>query len=259
MHKDHAILIPIKKALGNQKYLVNDVDYREKLLNNPIINGLFTVGKSFVILANTFDWSIVAVTGDSLEISGYTNKEIQNMGGEFVMNFTVQEHLQVNMATLKTCMEYSNSIPAEQREHVFAVYFYHGIKKNNEIIAIQHQSIPLAFDENNVPYLFCNIYSDISYLDPQNIPHGMMVNKYTNDVLHLNKNSFELEIRKEIFSNREKEIIRLMTDGDTSNEIASKLNISSDTVRTHRKNILGKAGVNNTISLIKYSIVNSIL
>lgn len=259
MNSEIPILIPIKKAFGKQHYRIKNAVHREKILTHPLINNLYSVGKSFAIIANTSNWEIEAVTGDSTDLTGYTAEEIYNMGGEFLMNFTVPEHLQVNMATVKTCMEYSNSIPEEQRESVFAIYYYHGRKKNGDFIAVQHQSIPVVFDEQKIPFIFCNIYSDISYLDPQNIPHGVMVNKFTREVFHLNKNSLNLEKREDLFSKREKEVIRHMTNGLTSKEIAEILYISNDTVRTHRKNILRKAGVTNTISLIKYAIVNSVL
>lgn len=259
MNSEIPVLIPIKKAFGRQHYLIKNEIHREKFLNHPLVNTLYSIGKSFAVIANTSNWKIEAVTGNSKDLTGYTTDEIHNMGGEFVMNFTVPEHLPVNMATVKTCMEYSNSIPEEQRESIFAIYYYHGRKKNGNIVAVQHQSIPLVFDEQKIPFIFCNIYSDISFLDPQNIPHGVMVNKFTGEVFHLNKKSLNLEKREDQFSKREKEIIRLMSNGLTSKEIAEKLFISNDTVRTHRKNILRKAGVTNTISLIKYAIINSIL
>jgi len=50
---------------------------------------------------------------------------------------------------------------------------------------------------------------------------------------------------------REKEIITLLADGHTSNEIAEKLFLSSYTVDTHRKNMLQKFNVHNTQALLK--------
>ena len=50
---------------------------------------------------------------------------------------------------------------------------------------------------------------------------------------------------------REKQIIRLLADGLTTNQIAERLFISYLTAETHRKNILRKFNVNNTASMIK--------
>ena len=50
---------------------------------------------------------------------------------------------------------------------------------------------------------------------------------------------------------REKEILQLLSEGFTSNDIANKLFLSSYTVDTHRKNMLQKFNVHNTQALLK--------
>jgi DNA-binding NarL/FixJ family response regulator len=54
-----------------------------------------------------------------------------------------------------------------------------------------------------------------------------------------------------IITRREKEVLLLIADGMTNNEIAIKLFISLTTVETHRKNLLAKFEVKNTASLIR--------
>lgn len=49
---------------------------------------------------------------------------------------------------------------------------------------------------------------------------------------------------------REKEILQLLSEGLTSNEIATRLFLSNYTVDTHRKNMLQKFNVHNTQSLM---------
>ncbi len=57
---------------------------------------------------------------------------------------------------------------------------------------------------------------------------------------------------------RELEILRLIADQMTNNEIAEKLCISSRTVDTHRRNLLQKLGVKNTAGLVKYVYENNL-
>jgi DNA-binding NarL/FixJ family response regulator len=52
-------------------------------------------------------------------------------------------------------------------------------------------------------------------------------------------------------TNREIEIIKLIADGLTSQEMADKLFISPRTVETHRANLMKKVGVKNAIELVK--------
>ncbi|MBX2816774.1 MAG: response regulator transcription factor [Saprospiraceae bacterium] len=50
---------------------------------------------------------------------------------------------------------------------------------------------------------------------------------------------------------REQEILELITQAFSNKEIARKLFISDQTVSVHRKNIMRKLGVSNTVSLVK--------
>lgn len=61
------------------------------------------------------------------------------------------------------------------------------------------------------------------------------------------------------FTERELEIIPLLARGRTSREIADALNISKNTVDTHRKNILSKAGLHKTSELTKYAIESGLI
>ncbi len=64
----------------------------------------------------------------------------------------------------------------------------------------------------------------------------------------------EESTKTELLGKREIEIIRLISEGLTSDQIAEKLFISVHTVKTHRKNILRKTGKNSTPDLIAYAI-----
>lgn len=60
-------------------------------------------------------------------------------------------------------------------------------------------------------------------------------------------------------STREIEILKLITQGNTSKEIADKLFISLNTVLTHRKNITSKLGIKTVSGLTYYAIMNGIV
>jgi len=57
-----------------------------------------------------------------------------------------------------------------------------------------------------------------------------------------------------ILTRREKEVLGLIAEGMTNNEIAQKLFVSSTTVDTHRKNLLAKFEAKNVASLIKMAV-----
>jgi len=58
---------------------------------------------------------------------------------------------------------------------------------------------------------------------------------------------------------REEEILRLIAEGLTNNQIAEKLFISPLTVDSHRRNLLTKLKVNNTASLVRLAAEHRLL
>ncbi len=60
-------------------------------------------------------------------------------------------------------------------------------------------------------------------------------------------------------SDREIEVLRLITQEYSNGEIAEKLFISIRTVDTHRRNLLQKLQVKNTVGLVKYAIEKGII
>lgn len=58
----------------------------------------------------------------------------------------------------------------------------------------------------------------------------------------------------EVLSNREKEVLKLVAEGNSNKEIAEQLCISVRTVDHHRANIMGKFRLKNTADLIRYAI-----
>ena len=60
-------------------------------------------------------------------------------------------------------------------------------------------------------------------------------------------------------SKREIEILKLISQEYSNQEIAAKLFISIRTVDTHRRNLLEKLGIKNNVGLVKYAISNGLL
>lgn len=63
----------------------------------------------------------------------------------------------------------------------------------------------------------------------------------------------------EILSRREIEILTLICKEYSNSEIAEKLFLSVSTVETHRKNLIAKLGVNNTVGLVKFALKNKLI
>jgi DNA-binding CsgD family transcriptional regulator len=74
---------------------------------------------------------------------------------------------------------------------------------------------------------------------------------YVSFMLQRKKNSTIL-INHSTLSSREKEVLELIMIGLTNPQVAHKLCISPETVKSHRRHILKKTGSKNTASLVTY-------
>lgn len=60
-------------------------------------------------------------------------------------------------------------------------------------------------------------------------------------------------------SNREREVLQLVAEGFTTNEIAGKLHVSPKTVETHRQRIMNKLDLHDIASLTRYAFEKRII
>jgi DNA-binding NarL/FixJ family response regulator len=65
--------------------------------------------------------------------------------------------------------------------------------------------------------------------------------------------------QESVLTRREKEILKLITDGETNQSIAGKLFISPRTVETHRANLMHKLKVKNTAALVRKALRENIV
>ncbi len=65
------------------------------------------------------------------------------------------------------------------------------------------------------------------------------------------KDTEKAKVKKAKLSKKEKAIVRFIIDGDSSREIAEKLNVSIRTVDNHRANMMKRLGVKNAVELVR--------
>jgi len=63
-----------------------------------------------------------------------------------------------------------------------------------------------------------------------------------------NKHAFSL------LTEREKEVLQLIAEGKSTKQIASNLNVSTKTIESHRRQVMGKLNIRNIADLTKYAI-----
>ncbi len=74
-----------------------------------------------------------------------------------------------------------------------------------------------------------------------------------------NKNAINYDESKDLFSERELQIIKMICKEYKSKEIADKLFINVRTVESHRKNVMDKCNAKNIIGVILFSLKNGMI
>ncbi len=91
-----------------------------------------------------------------------------------------------------------------------------------------------------------SVVSDQTYLSPSIA--GIVVNRYIGK---------ENRSEGSVFTNltqREREVLQVLSEGMSTKEIAYHLNLSVKTVETHRRNIMEKLNIHSISELVKYAI-----
>jgi DNA-binding NarL/FixJ family response regulator len=68
-----------------------------------------------------------------------------------------------------------------------------------------------------------------------------------------------IQTKFDTLSGREREILRLITEGKTQREIASVLFLSEATVKSHRHNIMKKLNIHKSVDLVKQALKSGLI
>lgn len=137
-------------------------------------------------------------------------------------------------------------------------------EKLSDLKNIISSSLPEECDaaqKSNLLHYIDNLHRDIerhtSIEDNILVPLVRLIEE--SDITIRKERSSKAGEGKEKLSDREKEILVCVAKGLINKEIADKLNISINTVITHRKNISRKTGIKTVPGLTVYAILNNLV
>ncbi|MEM7347128.1 MAG: response regulator transcription factor [Chloroflexota bacterium] len=79
------------------------------------------------------------------------------------------------------------------------------------------------------------------------------------EYLRLSKATKPIQDSYDKLTNREREVLQLITEGFSNKEIAAQLQISLKTVGVHRVNLMEKLNIHNVTDLVKYALRKGII
>lgn len=233
-----------KDEIGN---LISSFNYMIGILDRTTVsrdyfNNIISRMDDSLIITDA-DSKIAVVNQSTLNLLGYTEKEIigQHYGILFGENIDKDAFIKYTI------------INDLHKEHHLNNIF-------NTYVTKVGDKIPVLF-------------SGSSMLDEQGVVKGMiLIANYNHVEINFEEdanficsekdaaNHQNLKTSSEIpLTKREREIMKLIAEEQSNQEIAEALFISVRTVETHRKNIMQKLHVKSVIALVKYAALNGII
>ncbi|WP_228446643.1 LuxR C-terminal-related transcriptional regulator [Chryseobacterium sp. 3008163] len=234
----------ILKDASYTKNLELNLELHKKLLN------IFQAGDYYYMIFNVSTMELEFISPHIKNILGYDSNEINAL---FFLDQIHPNDKPYFLNFENKLTEFLKELPLEKRGSYKFQHDYRIKTKTNNYIRLLHQIVPIEFDENNY-YRSLVLHTDITHIKKEGTPCFSIIgfddepSYYNIEVTEKLTKSFDL------FTKREKEVLKCILEGKNSKTIAEKLFISLNTVHNHRKNILTKAEVHNPLDLLSKSI-----
>ena len=233
-----------------RKAIVNDSAYTKELktsleIHKKLLN-YFQAGNYYHMIFNVSTMELESVSPEIETVLGYTPNEVNAL---FFLEKIHVDDKPYFLSFENKLTEFLNKLPLEKRGSYKFQHDYRIRTKNDDFVRLLHQIIPVEYDENNY-YRSLVLHTDITHIKKDGIPCFSIIgfddepSYYNIEVGEALSKSFEL------FTKREKEILKCIVEGKHTKTIADELFISINTVNNHRKNILEKANVHSPLELV---------
>lgn len=206
---------------------------------------------TFYCITNTQDLSFEFISKNMHACLGIEAKTLQAQGMRYFWSRIHPEDIDKWLTALNELMEFTLAeIPIEKRIRMSYTWNFRFKNGHNKYVNIVQNTTPLEFDSNMKPIIGLAHYTVIHPNVKLQITASAKLLNDKNEYETVYYNNFSQKLLSDGISNRERDIIRLLVLNFSSKAIAEKLNISPNTVDTHRRNILKKLHISSTGELI---------
>ncbi len=239
-------------SLGNSMEGMNDIVDQTQLFNQIQSSNLKIVVFSFS------DLSILHVNQGAADIFGASINEIRESGASLIISCFDKKQLEfANKTAILSAPETAKASREDILDSLacycnWIIYSKKGLVHRNLF-----RVFPIKVNERGMPLVGMYLIYDVKPFIRSDIWwYRSVLGK--NNFMHYQSNGKKL-VKKDILSEREKNILVQVADGKTSKEIGQIYHISPHTVDNHRRKMLAKTGMVDTSSLIHVAKLSGIL
>ncbi|WP_298487893.1 LuxR C-terminal-related transcriptional regulator [uncultured Maribacter sp.] len=225
--------------------------YHKKLEDYDYFNNFPLNSKQCLYVANWRSRGIVYEKG----LENLTGYKLEEFNTEDIISYTHPEDRELVKNITKGVVMHVVNTPI-QNEEAHLLLSFRFLKKDGTYCKLLVQSSVLERDEEGKMISNFSLLTDISFLETHDrVEWNFQANEL--DLIEFKKVIYKLYTN--FYTKREKEIIHLIEQKNTSREIADQLSLSKLTVETHRKNILRKAKSHSIDDVLSFCKKNGII
>jgi DNA-binding CsgD family transcriptional regulator len=230
-------------------------------LNNPQFDVFLESSPGIIGIFNFDKIGYEYITKNVKYIFGYEAEEYINGGLNFNFSKINPVHADIIASNvfpmyLEYCVKYASQ--GEIKKLRFS-YEYKVNCKSGKALWCLHQSTIIEVDQDGYPLLDLFIITDINELKKDDLINFTIAKKDDQDYFETIHTATYQTRDISLLSAREMQVLQLLCEGKSTPKIALILHLSEHTVKTHRKNIMQKMEVKNTMDIMKIAYEKGLL
>lgn len=250
----------VKNPLGDFRELTlklannaADQDLKLELEIHKKLLSIFQVGAYYFYVFNLKTTQFDFVSAEAESVLGYAPSLVTP---GLILNSMHPEDVPWFLNFENKVIEFFSSLQTEQIPKYKVRYDYRVKKADGEYIRILQQVVTLQYDEQNGGILRTfGVHTDISHLKEEGKPVLSLIG-LEGEPSYINIMVDNVFKASSIISDREREILLLLSKGMTSREMGKHLTLSEDTIKQHRKNLMRKTRSKSTVELVMQAVKN---
>lgn len=241
------------ELLNQQKFVAEELDYSVFNKHKPLLLTLATIGNSGVSVFDMFKKNHLFYSPNFGQLLGFDIKQIEKKGQSFLDAKIHPEDIialtQNGISLLKLFFQFTS----DEKTKYKLINEYRILNANNEYVRIIEQHQILELDR------YGNVWLSLSIIDispDQNTNEGLkslLLNFISGKATPFYEEKKSNRTPGIALSKREIQILQMVKDGLLSKEISNNLDISLNTVNTHRQRVLEKLGANNSMEAVVFA------
>lgn len=230
---------------------IKETDYQKIYSGINYVEKITEIENSSVSIFDFYKKEYLVFAPKYCKKIGYDLNIIKQEGINYFLNNMRPGDCREHKKIYKKALNYLYDLPQEQRKDYKLIMNYHIRDTKRKYVNILLQMAVLELDRNGNIWLIIILDDILRNENNMKVLEPRLMNIKTGKNIYLN--NISEESKNPILTERELEILNMISMGMLSKQIADTLSLSPCTINNHRQKILKKTNAHNISEAIKYA------